>query len=84
MLVRFRNTGAKIVRVPRFLAAFRVQAAQKTSMHMNSTGLEEMDRLRSQIHNRDIGWEAVLKNIKPYLNRSVLYHKLYWLGVLRY
>jgi glycosyltransferase involved in cell wall biosynthesis len=84
MLVRFRNTGAKIVRVPRFLAAFRVQSAQKTSMHMSSTGLEEMNRLRSQIHNREIDWEEILKNIKPYLNRSVVYHKLYWLGVLRY
>jgi glycosyltransferase involved in cell wall biosynthesis len=84
MLVRFRAAGAKFVRVPRFLAAFRVQYAQKTSMHINSLGLEEMDRLRRKIHNRDIGWDEILRKTKPYLNRSVLYHKLHWLGVLRY
>lgn len=84
MLVRFRAVGAKFVRVPRFLAAFRVQSAQKTSMHINSVGLEEMDRLRRKIHKRDIDWVVILKKTKPYLNRSVIYHKLHWLGVLRY
>lgn len=84
MLVRFRNAGARMVRVPRFLAAFRVQSAQKTSMQMNSTGLDEMNRLRRRVHNRDVGWGEIMKNIKPYLNRSVWYHKLHWMGVLRY
>ncbi|MFZ5855768.1 MAG: glycosyltransferase [Chloroflexota bacterium] len=84
MLVRFRNAGAKMVRVPRFLAAFRVQSAQKTSMHMNSTGLAEMNRLRRQIHYRDVDWGEIMRNIKPYLNRSVWYHKLHWMGILRY
>ena len=84
MLVRFRNAGARMVRVPRFLAAFRVQSSQKTSMHMNSTGLAEMKRLRMQIHHRDVGWGEIIKNIKPYLKRSIWYHKLHWMGILRY
>lgn len=84
LIVRFREAGAKFVRVPRFLGAFRVQAAQKTSAHMESSGLKDMRRVRKQIHGHDVEWGEILKNITPYLNRSVIYHKLAWLGLLRY
>lgn len=84
MIVRFREAGAKFVRVPRFLGAFRVQAAQKTSAHMESSGMKDMRRLRQRIHGRDVEWGEILENITPYLNRSVVYHKLRWLGLARY
>ncbi|MBI5934059.1 MAG: glycosyltransferase [Chloroflexi bacterium] len=84
LLIRFREAGAKIVRAPRFLGAFRVQAAQKTSAHMESSGMKEMNRLRRQVHGRDVSWQEILKNISPYLNRSVIYHKLHWLKILKY
>ncbi len=84
LLIRFRAAGAKIVRAPRFLGAFRVQAAQKTSAHMESSGLKEMNLLRRQVHGRDVTWQEILKNITPYLNRSVIYHKLHWLKILKY
>jgi glycosyltransferase involved in cell wall biosynthesis len=84
LIVRFRAAGAKFVRIPRFLGAFRVQAAQKTSAHMESSGLKDMRRLRQHIHGRDVEWSEILENISPYLNRSVIYHKLRWLGLVSY
>jgi glycosyltransferase involved in cell wall biosynthesis len=84
LIVRFREAGAKFVCVPRFLGAFRVQAAQKTSANMESSGMKEMNRLRRHIHGRDVTWQEILKNITPYLNRSVIYHKLHWLKILKY
>ena len=38
MLLRFREAGAKFVRLPRFLGAFRVHACQKTSADIADTG----------------------------------------------
>ncbi len=46
LLQRFRNAGAKIVRVPRFLGCFRVHAEQKTSAKMVDVGRTEMSWLR--------------------------------------
>jgi hypothetical protein len=76
MLLRFRAAGAKFIRVPCFLAAFRVQSAQKTSMHKSSTGLDEMNRLRRKIHDRDSGWGEILKNTKPYRNHHGRHKKI--------
>jgi FkbM family methyltransferase len=84
LIIRFRAAGAKIVRVPRFLGAFRIQSAQKTTLQLDNAGLMEMNRIRKQLHGRDVSWEEINKNINPYLRRSVIYHKLYRLGLLRY
>jgi glycosyltransferase involved in cell wall biosynthesis len=46
LLLRFQAAGAKIVRVPYFLACFRIHAAQKTSAQMESVGQKEIDALR--------------------------------------
>lgn len=83
LLVRFHSAGAKIKRLPRFLAAFRAHASQKNST-MFERGQEEMGRLRRRVHGRDVEWQEILKHVQPYLRRSVIYHKLYRLGVLRY
>ncbi len=84
LIVRFHNAGARFERLPRFLGAFRLQSEQKTSMQMDSLGLSEMNRLRNQIHGRDVSLEEINKNITPYLRRSLSYHRLYRLGVLRH
>jgi glycosyltransferase involved in cell wall biosynthesis len=84
LLIRFHAAGAKFACLPRFLAAFRMQPGQKTIVNMPTVGLGEMNRLRKQIHGREVGWEEVYENIHPYLRRSILYHKLYRLGILRY
>ncbi len=46
LLQRFRDAGANIVRVPRFLGCFRVHAEQKTSAKMADVGKTEMSWLR--------------------------------------
>lgn len=52
LLLRFQAAGAKIVRVPYFLACFRAHAAQKTSAVMHSTGQAEITRLRERTAGR--------------------------------
>ncbi len=52
LLLRFQAAGARIVRVPRFLACFRAHAAQKTAAFMHSTGQQEITRLRERTHGR--------------------------------
>jgi GT2 family glycosyltransferase len=52
LLLRFSAAGAKIVRVPYFLACFRSHVAQKTAAFMHSTGQSEITRLRERTHGR--------------------------------
>lgn len=52
LLLRFQAAGARIVRVPWFLACFRAHAAQKTAAFMHSTGQAEITRLRERTHGR--------------------------------
>ncbi|MDB6170207.1 MAG: hyaD 2 [Verrucomicrobia bacterium] len=52
LLLRFQKAGARIVRVPYFLACFRIHAAQKTSAQMESLGHREIDALRTQAQGR--------------------------------
>jgi SAM-dependent methyltransferase len=84
LILRFREAGAKFVRLPRFMGAFRVHDQQKTSAQLNSTGEQEMQFLRARCLGRPVGYEEINQNIRPYLRRHVLYQKLYRLGVLRY
>jgi glycosyltransferase involved in cell wall biosynthesis len=84
LILRFRGAGAEFVRLPRFLAAFRMQPRQKTVAAMDHTGTAEMERLRRRVHGRDIDWREIKRHTRPYLARSVFYQKLYRLGILRY
>jgi glycosyltransferase involved in cell wall biosynthesis len=84
LLLRFRDAGARFVRLPRFLGAFRVHPAQKTSARLADVGLPEMRRLRMRCHARHVSmWEARWR-LAPYLCRHIVCHRLYQLGVLRY
>lgn len=84
LLLRFQAAGARIVRVPRFLACFRVHAAQKTTAFMHSTGQAEITRLRERTHGR--AFPAVEIETHPtllrYLRRSAfiefLHRRLGW------
>jgi glycosyltransferase involved in cell wall biosynthesis len=84
LILRFRAAGATFKRLPRFLAAFRVHPAQKTTAAMEHTGAAEMARIRKSVHGRDVDWREINRHLRPYLLRSVMYQKLYRLGVLRY
>lgn len=59
LLLRFQAAGAKIVRVPYFLACFRIHSAQKTSAQMESVGQKEIDALRLRTFGRVISPEEI-------------------------
>jgi glycosyltransferase involved in cell wall biosynthesis len=83
LLLRFQKAGAKFVRLPRFLSAFRVHSAQKTSAQID-LGHQEMTRLRQRCHGRPVSRAEISQNVRSYKYRSIIYHKLYRLGILRY
>ena len=84
LLLRFRDAGARFVRLPRFLAAFRVHAEQKTSAELGDVGSAEMERLRTRHVGRPVTGLEISQHLTEYLRRHKVYHKLYRLGVLRY
>jgi glycosyltransferase involved in cell wall biosynthesis len=84
LLLRFQAAGAKFVRLPRFLAAFRVHPAQKTSTQLADTGRQEKKRLREQYHGRPVSRYEIGRHTWFYLTRSMINDWLYRLGLLRY
>lgn len=84
LLLRFVRAGARIVRVPRFLAAFRVHVQQKTSAKIEEIGAQEMARIRRTYLGREVTQFEIEAAVRPYLRRAWWYHTLYRLGVLRY
>jgi glycosyltransferase involved in cell wall biosynthesis len=83
LLLRFRAAGAKFVRLPRFLGAFRVHTCQKTSAELAATGAPEMDSLRTRNHGCATTLEDVRKNMSGYILRHAGYNWLYRLGLYR-
>jgi len=84
LILRFRDAGAKFVRLPRFLGAFRVHPEQKSSEQLEGRGWDEMRRIRRRCHNRDVSDEEIHRNIRIYLLKHVILNKLYRGKVLRY
>jgi hypothetical protein len=82
-ILRAQAAGFKFLRVPRFLACFRVHDEQKTAA-MYEVGREEMQRLR----HRHLGYTPTQSQIQlamtPYLSRQLAFHWLHRLGILRY
>ena len=81
LLLRFRAAGARFARVPRFLGAFRVHAAQKTSAWLE-VGRAEVGRLRRRCHGRDVTEEEIAGQVWPYLRRHMAHHLCYRAGLL--
>ena len=77
LVLRFRDAGAKIVRLPRFLGAFRIHPHQKTSSKIQEQGSEEMARLRKRCIGRTVSAAEISHHIKKYILRHVIYQKLY-------
>jgi glycosyltransferase involved in cell wall biosynthesis len=84
LILRFREAGAKFIRVPRFLGAFRVHPHQKTSKEIADQGDKEMNRLRERTLGRSVSEAEINLNLKKYMKRHILHHKLYRAGLLRY
>lgn len=73
LLLRFRAAEAKIVRLPRFVGAFRVHADQKTTVDEDA-GLAECDLLRRRLHGRSLATEEVIQALQPYFAKHVRAH----------
>jgi hypothetical protein len=84
LILRFRDAGARFVRLPRFLGAFRYHAQQKTCSQLASRGLDEMNRLRQRCHGRSVSFSEIAQHLSGYFLRHVVYDRLYQLGILRY
>ncbi len=83
LLLRFRAAGAKFVRLPRFLGAFRVHDLQKTSADMATTGNVEMSKLRFQLHGRETDLDDIRHNMYGYIFRHAWHNFFYSLGLTR-
>ena len=84
LLFRFLEAGARIVRLPRFLGAFRVHDAQKTSRQLASIGAYEMDRLRHRYHGRGLSPREVQRGLVRFMLAHAVCRRLYQFGLLRY
>jgi glycosyltransferase involved in cell wall biosynthesis len=83
LLLRFQTAGAKILRLPYFLACFRVHPAQKTSALLHNLGQREINLLRTRANGREIT-PAELENhprLMRYLRRSAFIQLLWELGI---
>jgi hypothetical protein len=76
LLLRLREHGARMVRLPRFLGAFRVHEEQKTAI-WNDRCLIECDALRQRVHGRAVSHDEAVARVAPYLRRHVLHHTLH-------
>jgi len=83
LLLRFQTAGARIVRVPYFLACFRIHPAQKTSAAMHAVGQPEIDRLRARTQGRDIPPAELERDPRliRYLRRSAFLEFLWRCGI---
>jgi glycosyltransferase involved in cell wall biosynthesis len=83
LLLRFRSAGAKFVRLPRFLGAFRVHDTQKTSADLAATGVPEMAKLRLREHGREPDFQEIRRNMNGYMLRHAWHNFLYQTGLSR-
>jgi carbamoyltransferase len=81
LILRFRAAGAKFMRLPRFLGAFRVHNLQKTSAEMSTTGTQEMAKLRFQLHGREISLKDIRRNMRGYMAGHAWYNFFYRIGL---
>jgi glycosyltransferase involved in cell wall biosynthesis len=82
LILRFRDAGARFVRLPRFLGAMRFHAQQKTLSQLLTVGEKEMNRVRKRVHGRYVTHREIRRGTFWYLVRHALCHRLYTLGLL--
>lgn len=76
LLIRFRDAGARFVRLPRFLGEFRVHSRQKTSAEISHVGFQEMDRIRQRL----LGYIPLRPEIKKAVRTYLIKHVILDLG----
>jgi glycosyltransferase involved in cell wall biosynthesis len=82
-MLRAQQAGFKMVRLPRFLACFRIHAEQKTSAMMD-VGLQEMQLLRQRYLGHIPTRAETYRAVVPFLARQYACHWLYRLRILKY
>jgi GT2 family glycosyltransferase len=82
-ILRAQHAGFKFLRVPRFLACFRVHDQQKTAMNYDQ-GHKEMQRLRSRYLGYEPSHLQIMREITPYLVRQFAVHWMYRCRILRF
>jgi glycosyltransferase involved in cell wall biosynthesis len=80
LILRFQDAGARFVRVPRFLAAFRFQPNQKTLSRMHDLGAPEISRLLHRCHGRTVDQREIRLRLLPYLVKHVLLRSVHGAG----
>jgi GT2 family glycosyltransferase len=83
LLLRFQAAGARFVRLPRFMGAFRVHAASKT-VSWHDVGQQEVNHLRTQLHGHPVSDAEVQRRIRVYVQRLAWGKLLYRCGWLRH
>ncbi len=83
MLLRFREAGARMARLPRFTGAFRIHDLQKnyTIGHVHG---REVRKLIGRTHGRAMSAREIHRHMKPFFRRHIACDRLYRLGLLRY
>ena len=79
LLLRLRDSGARMRRLPRYLGAFRVHEDQKTAREHEAL-LAESDALRRRALGRAMSEEEADVQVQPFLRRHVGYHTAYALA----
>lgn len=70
LLVRFREAGATIARLPRFLGCMRLHPGQKTASRPGEA-VTELAEIRDRVHGRHVGLEEAKARVDVYRARSV-------------
>lgn len=71
LLLRFREAGARFVRLRRFLGGFRIHSQQKTSAE-KPIGFQEMSQIRERTLGRIPSKDEIVKAVSPYLLKHVI------------
>ena len=81
LLLRFQRAGARIVRVPYFLGAFRLHEAQKSSTQLHTIGADEVAALRRRELGASYSQQKLNRIVTRYQLRTVLFSALLNVGI---
>jgi glycosyltransferase involved in cell wall biosynthesis len=75
LLLRLRDSGARIHRLPRFLGAFRIHDAQKTQAGGRKRDAEA-DRIRLRSQGRPMTGDEAYARTRAFLRRHIVHHTM--------
>ena len=78
LICRFVDQGARIVRLPHFLAAFRVHPGQKTATEIHQAGADEMEMIRDRMRPSRVDYLKINRRI---LLKASIYSRLLEMGL---